>query len=231
MWIYDQATDPTKLYPWPGLLLEWQKRAATSTLTRHALTSCPKRPYSRLWGARLANVDVETIRTVVEESDHRPYDLGADITAIRAAHCHATSELPDRWTAKTPSTGQCHVTALILHERHGGRILAGLHADDGYGAGTEHYWNVIDGTTIDATRDQFPFGAVLTLVRDETQQVLHDGTRTKTDLLRSLAFGESDDRPLDPATAGPATCYASRRANPATASEAAAVVRHQTRER
>lgn len=115
-------------------------------------------------------------------------ELGADIAAIRAAHCHATSELPDTWTPDRPSTGQCHVTALLLHERHGGQILSGVCRDNPW---ITHFWNVIDGTTIDATRDQFPDDVEISDVNDVTGMTCFDVTRAKADLLRTLAFGEN----------------------------------------
>ncbi len=112
-------------------------------------------------------------------------DLGATLTTLRAAYCRETSELPISWTPEHPSTGQCHVTALILQRKYGGAIMRALKADT-----KPHYWNVIDGITIDATRDQFPFGAVVSAAVDATEECLNHVTEAKRDLLGIRAFGQ-----------------------------------------
>jgi hypothetical protein len=112
-------------------------------------------------------------------------DLGSTLAKLRTAYCRDTSELPDRWTDDSPRTGQCHVTALIVNERHGGRILLGWTSSNDL-----HYWNVIDGITIDASRDQFPPDTVIDRIEDATDEVLNETTKTKRDLLAERAFGQ-----------------------------------------
>ena len=47
------------------------------------------------------------------------------------------SHLPSRWSADNSAAGQCTVTALLIQELLGGRIV--------YGElnGVEHYWNYL----------------------------------------------------------------------------------------
>jgi hypothetical protein len=79
-------------------------------------------------------------------------DLLTFARQLRAAYCRETSELERQWKPGTPSTGQCHVSAWLIQQQFGGIILEGR-------AGTAlwpvHYWNVLDGITVDITRDQF----------------------------------------------------------------------------
>jgi hypothetical protein len=106
-------------------------------------------------------------------------NLGADLRAIRACYRRDTSELPDRWTAERPSTGHCHVVALLLQQRHGGTILRGT-VDDG--SRFTHYLNAIDGAWIDSTVDQFLYPAASGFV-DATDEVLNGTTLAKWALL------------------------------------------------
>lgn len=113
-------------------------------------------------------------------------DLWTTITKLRAAFSRETSELPEQWLEANPSTGQCHVSALVLQDLHGGLILEGLaYEDDESGPSTKHYWNVIDGVTIDITRDQFPFYIAVddVYLADPPNKT----TREKADLLAQLA--------------------------------------------
>lgn len=105
---------------------------------------------------------------------------------MRNAYALETSELPDDWTPANPRTGQCHVTSLIVGDRHGGRIFLGWTSDN-----VLHYWNVVDGITIDATRDQFPVDIVIDRIQDATDEVLGRGTIDKRDLLAERAFGSA----------------------------------------
>lgn len=84
-------------------------------------------------------------------------DLLTFARQLRFAFCRETSELPDQWHAGNPSIGQCHVSAINLQEYFGGRIVYGWAVTQALKphAGTEYYWNVIDGITVDITRDQF----------------------------------------------------------------------------
>src|SRR5216683_953841 len=78
----------------------------------------------------------------------RPFSRRALFTAVRDAWTAETSADP-RWSAACPSLGQCAVTALVIQDYLGGELMRG-EVDGG-----SHYWNVIQGKTIDLTRDQF----------------------------------------------------------------------------
>ena len=106
-------------------------------------------------------------------------NLWADLRVIRACYRKDTSELPDRWTVERPSTGHCHVVALLLHQRHGGSILRGT-IDDG--VSFTHYLNAINGAWIDSTVEQFTNPAGSGFV-DATDEVLNATTLAKWGLL------------------------------------------------
>jgi len=60
-------------------------------------------------------------------------------------------ETSSKWTVENPSCGQCGVTALVINDLFGGRILR-TRIDDQW-----HYYNWIDGQRFDFTRNQFRF--------------------------------------------------------------------------
>ena len=58
-----------------------------------------------------------------------------------------------------PSVGQCAVTALVVQDYFGGEILNTIVTGSDFpGISSSHYFNVIDGETIDLTRSQFKKG-------------------------------------------------------------------------
>ena len=115
-------------------------------------------------------------------------NLTADLRAIRACYRRDTSELPNRWTTERPSTGHCHVAALLLQQRHGGEIMRGT-VDDGITF--THYLNAIDGAWIDSTVNQFANPAGSGYV-DATDEVLNDTTLAKWGLLTERFHAEVD---------------------------------------
>lgn len=68
--------------------------------------------------------------------------------ALRRAWARDTST-DSEWSGQCPSRGQCAVTALVVQDYLGGRLLR---ADV---EGISHYWNRVANTDIDLTRDQF----------------------------------------------------------------------------
>src|SRR5688572_18663415 len=54
-----------------------------------------------------------------------------------------------QWTAENPATGQCNVTALLVHELFGGELLKTR-----FPAG-DHFYNRIGGQRYDFTDSQF----------------------------------------------------------------------------
>ncbi|HRC28501.1 MAG TPA: hypothetical protein PKV96_03910 [Candidatus Saccharimonas sp.] len=80
---------------------------------------------------------------------------------IRASWSLDTTSLPDEWDElSAPERGQCVPTALIVQDCLGG-TLERL-ATDYQGKQETHYRNIIDGTTIDLTRNQYPEDQVFT---------------------------------------------------------------------
>lgn len=79
------------------------------------------------------------------------YTLSELLRSVRVSWTQATSVSPEKWSPKVPSTGQCAVTALVLQDFLGGRIMRCDIEGDG-----SHYWIVMDeGQEIDITADQF----------------------------------------------------------------------------
>ena len=65
-----------------------------------------------------------------------------------------TSADPENWIPENPSWGQCAVTACIVNDYFGGKIVwtnVNIAGQD-----ISHYFNNIDGKEIDLTRKQFP---------------------------------------------------------------------------
>lgn len=107
-------------------------------------------------------------------------DLLTFTRQLRAAYNRDTTELPELWHPENPSTGQCHVTAILIQQQYGGTIIEGMTAE-----GIGHYWNEIDGITIDATRDQFPTELTMRTLGPATPPL--PVTRDKAALLARLA--------------------------------------------
>ncbi len=62
--------------------------------------------------------------------------------------------------AGNPALGQCAVTALVVQDYFGGKIVwcVAIQPD---GTEVSHYFNKIEGKEIDLTRSQFPAGSVI----------------------------------------------------------------------
>jgi hypothetical protein len=87
-------------------------------------------------------------------------DLEAAISASWSLHTCDPTDVPF-WSADEPSRGQCAVTALVVHDLLGGRLLgAEVHHADGSPQGF-HYWNRLSGVDVDLTRRQFKSGEVV----------------------------------------------------------------------
>ena len=82
-------------------------------------------------------------------SDERP-DKVFDEERVRGALTHAWSrETAVQWTAENPASGQCNVTAAVVHDLFGGELLRTPLP------GVMHYYNRIDGRRVDLTDSQF----------------------------------------------------------------------------
>ena len=72
-----------------------------------------------------------------------------------------TSSDPANWTAENPAWRQCAVTALVVNDYFGGRLLwASAKLPDG--KEISHYFNELEtGEVVDLTRAQFPEGTII----------------------------------------------------------------------
>ena len=87
---------------------------------------------------------------------HTISDLEA---ALLQSWSRQTSSDPDRWHTDNPAWGQCAVTALVLNDYFGGRIVWANVALPG--ETISHYFNIVDGNEMDLTRRQFPPGTII----------------------------------------------------------------------
>ncbi|GIT89655.1 hypothetical protein JANAI62_08600 [Jannaschia pagri] len=75
-----------------------------------------------------------------------PFDEARLRAALPSAWSLATAV---QWTADNPASGQCNVTAAVVHDLFGGEIRRTLLGD------VWHYYNWIDGRRVDLTDSQF----------------------------------------------------------------------------
>lgn len=80
--------------------------------------------------------------------------------SLKRAWSAATSFDPAGWTPKTPSYGQCAVTACIVQDYLGGDIEWGEAMVPG-GKKISHFFNRVNRRAVDLTRDQFPAGSTV----------------------------------------------------------------------
>lgn len=73
--------------------------------------------------------------------------------ALEQSWCAESAYFSDRknWTKENSAMGQCTVTALIVYDFFGGKIVRGYSQE----YKLFHYWNLIDGNKIDLTYSQF----------------------------------------------------------------------------
>jgi hypothetical protein len=93
-----------------------------------------------------------------------------------------TSNSPDKWRKKTPSIGQCAVTALIVNDLYGGLILRGQLEGD------SHYWNLINDKIIDFTGDQYKDPLSFSAIGTRSREYLfeNDDLKRRYNLLKKL---------------------------------------------
>lgn len=97
------------------------------------------------------------MRTALDRRSSRQ-SLAGLRTAVEAAWSAATSSDPEEWTPANPAWGQCAVTALVVQDVMGGRLLR-TEVD-----GVSHYWNELPGgREVDFTKIQFGPDAVVRL--------------------------------------------------------------------
>lgn len=74
---------------------------------------------------------------------------------IRKCWCKETSADMQNWTEENPAWGQCAVTALVVNDYFGGKLLW-AEAELPDGIKISHYFNEINGYQVDFTSCQFP---------------------------------------------------------------------------
>lgn len=82
--------------------------------------------------------------------------LAALRDALQAAWSADTSASSE-WSEENAAKGQCAVTACVVQDYFGGDILRTI-ATLPNGQTVSHYFNLIDGQTVDCTHQQFPDG-------------------------------------------------------------------------
>ncbi len=98
-----------------------------------------------------------------------------------------SAETSSRWSAATPSRGQCGVTALVLYDYFGGEILKTRVG------GRWHFYNRVAGTRLDATAGQFSDPIVYADLASSREEALTDCTQEQYRALsRSLAAALSN---------------------------------------
>lgn len=77
----------------------------------------------------------------------------------------------DQWTQKLPAFGQCAVTALVVQDLFGGKLVKDPDND--------HYWNVFDdGSECDLSREQFAFDIKLEAKLERTRDYMLTNERS-----------------------------------------------------
>lgn len=102
---------------------------------------------------------------------------------IMQAWCMETAHpaYANKWSMENPAAGQCLVTALVIQDELGGDIY------DCKVGHSRHFYNVINGETIDLTFSQFPDGSEITAsrIRDRKQLLANKETKQRYELLKS----------------------------------------------
>jgi hypothetical protein len=86
-------------------------------------------------------------------------DLPTLEALLEQAWSYATTSEPARWTPENAAWGQCAITACVVQDYFGGDIVW-CEAVTPHER-IPHYYNIIDGATIDLTRKQFPVGTII----------------------------------------------------------------------
>ena len=80
--------------------------------------------------------------------------VAAQMQALRAAldtgWAADTAAYPEMWVPDRPSSGHCLIASLLVQDALGGNIRKGR-----INGGETHYWNEVDGLSVDLTSDQF----------------------------------------------------------------------------
>src|SRR4051812_4391183 len=82
------------------------------------------------------------------------------LRAIESSWSIDTTYCVEDYGNRDPAWGQCAVTSLLLQLRLGGVLRQGAATEPG-SLPCRHYWNLIRGSTVDATWRQFAPGTTL----------------------------------------------------------------------
>ena len=88
-------------------------------------------------------------------------------------------ETSSQWRHDNPASGQCSVTALVVHDKLGGEILK---TDVN---GDWHFYNRIDGARVDFTLAQFDSPIGYDDVPSSRDEALGDCSKQQYELLKS----------------------------------------------
>lgn len=94
-----------------------------------------------------------------------------------------TTAAPGQWDPVNPAKGQCAVTALVVQDYLGGRLLRSVMVENQ----TSHYWNELPyGRDIDWTIQQFENHTVQTsFTRERSYLFSHPDTVARYEILKT----------------------------------------------
>ena len=90
-----------------------------------------------------------------------------------------SSQTSSKWSPSRPAAGQCSVTALVVHDRFGGRLLK-TRLPDGW-----HFYNELDGVVHDFTAEQFETPVEYEHEPATRSEALRDTTQSQYACLRA----------------------------------------------
>lgn len=89
-----------------------------------------------------------------------------------------TSADPIRWSNDNPAWGQCAITATVVYDHLGGKILR-VEVEDVENVSSHYYNQLPDGRIIDFTRQQFDSNAVFKNIQERTKEYIISYQKTK----------------------------------------------------
>ncbi len=120
---------------------------------------------------------------------------------LKKSWSEKTTADPMGWSPKNPAWGQCAVTALVVQDFFGGKLLRTMvklksvpHTEE-----CSHYWNLLpNGREIDLTREQFPEGTIVPNGEPRNRQYVLSfaPTRARYTLLRLGVENQIQPNPL-----------------------------------
>ena len=116
------------------------------------------------------------------------------INALRKCWAKSTSFNPKKWTKNNPAYGQCAVTAVVVQDFFGGKLIrCSVYGEER----VSHYYNGLpDDKRIDLTRGQFKEGTRFSKpqYRERSQVLSYATTAKKYALLKKRVLQELKNR-------------------------------------